>query len=504
MRRGETWHEHGEAPTRGRHAFAGSKGPRMIEMLMLALRNLLRNRRRSLATLAALATGAASILMFGGYSANIRYSMETAYVRSGGHLQVQHRDFNLYGSGDPTAYAIHDAQRIADAIRADEVLGPLVLVATPTLQFGGIAGNYAAGVSKTIVGVGLQPAESALMREWNHYGIPLESPPFALVNSRPDAAIIGVGVARVLQLCGPLKIADCPQPEKEPAPADGPAMPADILALTQQEQKGSTSKGGSRGAAAAPPPSQRRIELLASSPRGTPNVAALEVVEAEGQGFKELDDVYVALHLSQAQRLVFGRSPPKATAIMLQLKRPDQVAPAAQRLRAMLPTWSGKQPLTVLDLEELNPFFLQTIQLFNTIFGFIFVLIGSLVLFSVSNTMNTAVVERTVEIGTLRAMGLRQRGIRQLFVLEGLLLGVAGAVAGALFAIVASAVINVLDLEWLPPGSAEALPLVLRVWGESGMVVGTTLGLIVVATLSAWWPARRAAGLKIVDALRHA
>ncbi len=471
----------------------------MTGMLLLALRNLLRNRRRSLATLAALAIGSASILMFGGYSANIRYSMETAYVRTGGHLQIQHRDFNLYGSGDPTAYGIRDAERIVEAIQRDEVLGPLSVVVTPTLQFGGIAGNYAAGVSKTVVGLGMQPVENARMREWNHYGIPLISPPFALLKSRADAAVIGVGVARVLQLCAALKIANCPQPAKEAPAAGGAAMPDDILALTQREQKGAGGK-----AALAPPPSPRRIELLASSARGAPNVAALEVVEAESQGFKELDDVYVALHLSQAQRLVFGRAAPKATAIMVQLKRPEQLRPAMERLRAMLPAWSGQQPLAVLDLEELNPFFIQTIQLFNTIFGFIFLLIGSLVLFSVSNTMNTAVVERTVEIGTLRAMGLRQHGIRTLFVMEGMLLGVAGAVGGAVFAVLVSALINSLGLEWLPPGSSEPLPLVLRVWGENAMIIGTTLGLIVVATASAWWPARRAARLKVVDALRHA
>ena len=57
-------------------------------------------------------------------------------------------------------------------------------------------------------------------------------------------------------------------------------------------------------------------------------------------------------------------------------------------------------------------------------------LIGAIVLFTVSNTMNTAVVERTVEIGTLRAIGLRRAGIRRLFVTEGALLGVVRGCAG--------------------------------------------------------------------------
>ena len=161
------------------------------------------------------------------------------------------------------------------------------------------------------------------------------------------------------------------------------------------------------------------------------------------------------------------------------------------------------QPLAVLGYDELNPFFVQTIAMFDMFFGFIFALIGTIVLFTVSNTMNTAVVERTVEIGTVRAMGLRRSGIGRLFVLEGALLGVSGAVTGALFALAAAAVVNAIGLTWLPPGSADRLPLVLLVWHEKAMMLGTTIGLIAIATLSAWWPAHRASRLAIVDALRH-
>ena len=95
------------------------------------------------------------------------------------------------------------------------------------------------------------------------------------------------------------------------------------------------------------------------------------------------------------------------------------------------------QALAVLDFRQMNPFFVQTMQMFDMIFGFIFVLIGSIVLFTVGNTMSTAVAERTVEIGTIRALGVRRGGVRRLFVLEGTLLGVAGAVIGvALFLLV--------------------------------------------------------------------
>ena len=469
-----------------------------MRVLSLALRNLMRNRRRSLATIAAVAVGSTSILLFGGYSANIRYSMETAYVRGGGHLQVQHREFNQYGSGNPTAYGIKGYERLIDAVRSDEVLQKMVVVATPTLQFGGIAGNYAASVSRTVIATGMVPVDQALMRQWNFYDIPLISPPLALNGAKSDAALLGVGVARVLQLCGAFQIDDCQSPQKDDASV-GAAIPDDIAQLSALETSGAKKDASSSEKAKLP-----RVELLASSARGTPNVASLEVVQVEGQGFKELDDVYLAMHLSQAQRLVYGAGPPRATAVMVQLKQPQQLPAARARLEAMLPTWSAGQPLAVLDLHLLNPFFVQTNALFATIFGFIFVLIGGIVLFTVSNTMNTAVVERTIEIGTLRAMGLRRSGIRFLFVTEGALLGFAGALSGVFVALAISVMVNGLGLEWLPPGSAEPLPLVLRVWGETSTIVGTSAVLIAVATLSAWWPAYRAAKLSVVEALRHA
>ena len=460
--------------------------------LNLAVRNLLRNRRRSIATLLAMAIGSTSILLFGGYSTNINYTMHTEYVQTGGHLQIQHRDFFLYGSGNPTAYGIADYPKIIAAIQGDEVLQKMVLVASPTLQFGGIAGNYAASVSRTVVGNGYVAEDINRMRRWNDFGLRTGSPPFALEGTASDAAIVGMGVARVLQLCDALKIARCPKPEKEQK-SDGKALPDDIAQLSLQE----TRAGGASG------PRPGRIEVLAGNSRGTPNVASLQVIRAEEQGFKEFDEVAVMMHLAQTQQLIYGKSPPKVTSIILQLKHSDQIPAAQARLAPILATFSASQPLAVLDFRTLNPFFVQTTQLFDTIFGFIFALIGAIVLFTVSNTMNRAVVERTVEIGTLRAIGLRRAGIRSLFVTEGALLGLFGGILGVVLALLFSAIANQMGLTWTPPGSVEPLPLTLTVWGETTMILGTTVGLICIAILSAWWPAYRAAQLNVVDALRH-
>jgi putative ABC transport system permease protein len=159
--------------------------------------------------------------------------------------------------------------------------------------------------------------------------------------------------------------------------------------------------------------------------------------------------------------------------------------------------------LTVLTFDQINPFFGQTIKMFDVIFGFISVLIGVIVLFMLGNTMSMTVAERTVEIGTLRAIGLRRNGIRNLFVAEGLLLGTLGVLIAIGVSILVSLLINQSGFTWIPPGRMTKVPLTVRVLGEYRLMLGSAVGLMLVSALSAWWPARHAARMNIVDALRH-
>lgn len=464
-----------------------------MKMVVLALRNLIRNRRRSMATLLAITIGLVAVLLFGGYSRYITYGLQTGYVRHGGHLQIEHQGYFLYGTGNPVAYGIPDYQHIIQVVKGDPVLAPMIRVISPTLYLGGIAGNFAAGVSRTVIGTGVVVADQNRMRLWNDYRLRGNPRKLALTGTGQDAVVIGTGVARVLQLCRPLRVTNCPQPAPDVAAAKsaGPAEPDDIAALADQEKAGDTAS------------SDRQIELLAASAQGMPNVARLTVVRAESQGVKALDDMAVTMHLKQAQKLVYGNSQPGVTAIAVQLQHSGQIAAAEARLNHLLATRLKSEPLEVRDFATLNPFYGQALAMFATIFGFIFVLIGAIVLFTVSNTMGMAVVERTVEIGTLRAMGLRRAGIRWMFICEGALLGFAGVVLGVMTALLISVALNHSGITWTPPGRVEPVPLTIRIWGEWDLIAGSVGGLLAVAVISAWLPARRASRLDIVEALRH-
>ncbi|WP_419690323.1 ABC transporter permease [Burkholderia theae] len=465
-----------------------------MSLWVLAFRNLLRNRRRSSTTLLAMIVGLAAILLFGGYARDINYGLQTSYVRQGGHLQIQHRDYFLYGSGDPVSYGIGDYGKVIDTVLGDPELARKVTVVTPVLTINGIAGNFAAGVSRTVSGSGIVVADQNRMRQWNDYGFADRPTPVALTGSAPNAAVIGTGVARVLHLCDALRVPGCRDPAAA-APADASDLPDDIASLARAET----------AAKPARPAGLARLELLTSNAYGAPNVAALSVIAAQKQGVKQIDDMFVQVHLPQAQQLVYGSGPnAKVTSVVVQLRHTADLPAARARIQTLLRTRLAGEPLEVLGFATLNPQYGQVTGMFGAIFGFIAVLIATIVLFTVGNTMNMAVMERTHEIGTLRALGLRGAGIRRLFVCEGCLLGLCGAVAGTLLALAAGFAINRAGLHWTPPGQTDPVALSVRVWGEFGMIARYALGVTIVATFSAWLPARRAARLPIVDALRFA
>lgn len=460
----------------------------------LALRNLLRNRRRSLTTLLAMVVGLTAILLFGGYRSNITYGIESGVIQGSGHMQIQRHNYYLEGGDNPTAYGIADYQRIIDVVKQDPVLAPMLNMVTPTLQLGGLAGNFAAGVSRSVLAVGVIPGQRSQMEKWNDYGMISNIKPLLLNGTSEDSVVIGEGVARKLKLCKALQISNCVQTEM-PVSTEGTAAPSDIAALSDLEQENSAQEQGTR------------IEMLAATSHGAPNVASLSVVAARNMGIKALDDVYMAMHLSQAQKLIYGSSAdssaPQVTAIQVQLHHTNQMPAAKARLQELVATQFKNQPLDILDFDTLNPMYGQTVQFMNSMFGFIATLIAVIVLFTIGNTMSTAVVERTVEIGTLRAMGLRRSGLRTLFVCEGILLGLFGAIVGVLCALAIAYLINHSGLTWTPPGYSYAYLILVRVWQDPALLAGSVIGLIIVTLISAWWPANRASKMMIVDALRH-
>ena len=469
-------------------------------LLKIAFRNMLRNLRRSLMTGSAVAAGALALLLFGGFAAYIFAGLETNNVQRIGHLTVFRAGYFLLGAGNPAAYGIDRYQEVMQLIERDSVVGPMINVITPTQSLVGIAGNFSGSVeaSKTFLGTGLIPSNRERMRQWNEFGASGGYVPDRRISDEdPSRGVIGIGLARVLGLCAPLGLQGCPAllAARPSGPgASDPGAPAARQELTDL---------AARDVAADSPGPDRtpRIDLLAATAGGAPNVVQLALGGAEPQGVKELDDNFIAMPLRLAQQLVYGRGEHKATGIVLQLHRSEDLPAARARLTTLFR--QHHLDLEVRDFGELSPFYGQVVKMFSSIFLFIALVMAVIVLFAVINTMTMNVMERTNEVGTVRALGVRRAGIRAQFTVEGVLIGAIGATVGAALALAIAALVNHAGLSWVPPGNATAVPLRLDVAGRALLIGGAWLGLAIVTTLAALLPANRAARLPVVDALRH-
>ncbi len=121
--------------------------------------------------------------------------------------------------------------------------------------------------------------------------------------------------------------------------------------------------------------------------------------------------------------------------------------------------------------------------------------------FGIVNTMMTATYERKREIGILQAMGAKRSTIFGIFVLEsgfyGFLGGLAGAVGGLLFSMLAAPYINQNAFTSFLKGSGNGSAI------DIPMMAGSVLFAIIVAVVAGLYPAWRAARLSPVEAISY-
>lgn len=459
-----------------------------MKTTVIAGRNIFRNPRRSLATVCAAALSAAAILLFGGFTASVQKLLETAIVRSSGHLHIYSKGYFDFGDSGGDTMAIASYTAVISSIKNSDWLASRTTVVTPVQSVTGIASDFRTDSSKIFRGLGVVPSEYTALDKWDSYKIRLylhdETP--GVTDTDLNGGIIGTGMARILGLCSELNIKDCP-PKPQPVQTAAPIRDFSFLASELVQT-----------AAKDPRP---RIDLIAATANGAPNVIDLYINKALALGMKEQDDSFVGLHLSRAQDLLYGRGEKKASGIVVQLKDTRDLNRAKKELTALLA--KTRPDLEVLDYSQLQPAYGQAVTMLSTIFAFISIIMGVIVLFTVANTMSMSVVERTAEIGTMRALGLKRRAVIRMFVTEGMLLGVTGATVGTALAFASSALINSAGFTWTPPTFARPVLFSIHITLAPALAPLCWAGLVALSAVSAYFAARHAATMKITEALRH-
>ena len=165
----------------------------------------------------------------------------------------------------------------------------------------------------------------------------------------------------------------------------------------------------------------------------------------------------------------------------------------AQEIGARLKS-SGFGVVSAVDMiNQINVIFL-VIEAFLACIGAIGLVVS---LFGIANTMAMAVLERTREIGVLKALGARDRDVGRIFLMEAAAIGALGGSTGLLLAWVLGRLLNVVSRAAFEIPDRVSLFHVTW-WLAAGSVAFAVLVSVVAGTL----PARRAAKMEPVAALR--
>lgn len=453
----------------------------MINSIKIAFRNTLRNKRRTVLSVLAIAIGGFASLLIGSFVSSISKGIQTEIARDSGHLHIHKRGYFDFGSAKVGKYDIEAYEELIKSIKQSDI-ARYINVITPTLSISGIASNNNKETSQTFIGLGLIPSDQQKMLSWD--GFQVNTPSLTLsLNDSSKSALIGRGLAVNLDMCKELNISECKEQEKEinPNPVDKEMSMFLDLGNTKVDST--------------------IINLLAASSSGAPNIVRLKIDALWEKTQKEIDDRFIAMPLEIAQGLVYGEGTKKVNSINIQLNSPKDI----EKVSAFLIEMFKKKnlDLEVIPLKVFNPQFNKIIGMFSVIFSFVSLVIALIAIFTVSNTMTMSIMERYSEIGTLRSMGLRRSGVRTYFLLEGTIIGIMGATLGVIVAIISTYIINNIGLMWTPPSSANPTQLVFNLLDSINLIVGVWALLVFISVISSLLPAIKASKMKIVDALRH-
>lgn len=409
-----------------------------MSTLSLALRNIFRNRRRTLFTLTAIMIGIMALVLFDGFVRYTLWGLQESTIRNGlGHLQLATAEnYFTTGNFDPFRYLFTDQEEIVSKLQAL----PEVKSVVPQVTF---AATLASAEKSGIVMVQALPAEF----------------------SRSLLSFRQIVAGRDLQAEDRYRV---------------------VLARGVAEKIG--AKIGDT------------LTMMVITRNGGLNAADLEVVGIASLGLRELDNIQVYLDLSTAMDFLDITSVPLLITV---LEKTEYTGQVKETITQAFNVKTG-QPLVVKAWDELADYYQQVQGFYDTLLQIIRFIIMLVVIFTIINTMTMSVLERTREIGALRAIGTQQNGIVQLFLAEGLWIGLLGGISGVLLGLVVSSLINNLFGGIYippPPGMAEGYQ---AFFAPSAATVGRNFLLaLVVAVLASLYPAYKGAKLKIADSLRY-
>lgn len=237
------------------------------------------------------------------------------------------------------------------------------------------------------------------------------------------------------------------------------------------------------------------VVLLATSANGSPSAVEVKVAGTFATTSKEYDDSALRLPIQVARKLMKVKG---ATSWVVLLDKTERTYEASKYLADKLP--EGK--FEIVPWTALADFYNKTVVLFSKQVSVVKVIIGIIIVLTISNTQMMSVLERTTEIGTSLAIGLRRMTLMRMFVAEGALIGVVGGLLGVALGFVLAHVISVVGIP-MPPPPGMARGFLGEILIAPQLAVDALILAVFTTFAASILPAWKASHMVIVDALRQ-
>jgi len=421
--------------------------------LKLAYLNLFRNKRRTLSTGLAICVGFVGLNLLGAYIYRVKKSLDNTSIYSAmhGHVKIFKKDSLVHFSLKPKKFVIEKSEiEQIEKILADSKYG--VEYVGHNLNGSGLLSN---GVkSHPVLFFSFEPdiyARSLLQPELSEWAkdwiLPSQLENIEIFRKSEDVMSVTPKIANIMNLKYPLN-------------------------------------------------SNEAVQMAARSFDGDLNAVNLDLGAEHTSGVELLEDSLVLIPYKKAQELLGTDG---AESMSVYLKPGEDMYKFKEQLNEVLKTISPHFETFFYFDEKINAVYMGTLGFLMAMGGFIIFLIGTAVSLTIVNSLAMGIIERTKEIGTLRAVGFKAKDISQIFIAENLVLCAIAVLVGVVLSTAISSVVNSLNIRFTPPGVAGSVQfrLVLNFF----IVMTVTIFVFLLTWISAAIVMKRKSKTKLVDLL---
>ena len=411
----------------------------MRNLFKIAIRNLIRYKRRTLLTASLITIGVVFVLVFVSISGSFK-AMITGQITESmmGHLQIHRKGY--VASIDNLPLNLNMKPKAYQKIKKALITDPQVEAFSPRLKFGGMFSNFTETTNIRLNGIDPEA----------------EFKTVPLLTSRILAGKSTLGKGEIM-------------------------IPA-LLA------KGMKIKPGDP------------VVIVATNADGSVNgkqfivSGILESATGPGgrDGYVHIEDAAEVLRMADAE----------ISEVAIRLKDFGHLSSTVRQLQNKMAAEVNQQGQPMFEVhswEDLSPFF-NIARMIDVMTLFIRIMLIAIVLISIMNVMIMAVYERIREIGTIAAIGTLPDKIRSMFIIEGFCMGVVGALTGVGIGAAVIAIVNLIGIRF---NFGQQKGLLLKATLDPLNLLVVSAIVIAVAVLASLQPAIKASRMEPIDALRH-